>query len=85
MILDGATIFGTSGGNLLGGGEAGREVVAGESHLVNLIQDAVGGKSPIINNYINIDGAQYTDARELARVVGEELMKQYRREAAVFA
>nr|DAH47756.1 MAG TPA: tail tape measure protein [Caudoviricetes sp.] len=85
MILDGATIFGASGGNLLGGGEAGREVVAGESHLVNLIQDAVGGKSPVINNYININGAQYTDERELARVVGEELMKQYRREAATIA
>ena len=85
MILDGATIFGASGGKFLGGGEAGREVIAGESHLVNLIRNAVGGKSPVINNYVNIDGAQYTDAREVARVVGEELMKQYRREAAVFA
>lgn len=41
MVLDNAAIFGMAGGKLLGGGEAGREVVSGETHLVGLIGDAV--------------------------------------------
>lgn len=40
-VLDGATIFGAAGGHLLGGGEAGREVVSGEAHLIGLINQAV--------------------------------------------
>ena len=44
MILDGATIFGLAGGNLLGGGEAGREVVSGEDHLLDLMRSTVGGE-----------------------------------------
>lgn|GEM_PF-384310 len=52
---------------------------------LKVVQNGAHTGTQTINNYINIDGAQYTDAREVARVVGEELMKQYRREAAVFA
>ena len=44
MILDGASIFGAMGGQLLGGGEAGREVVAGEDHLMGLMRQTVGGE-----------------------------------------
>lgn len=40
-VLDGATIFGAADGRLLGGGEAGREVVSGEEHLIGLINQAV--------------------------------------------
>lgn len=40
-VLDGATIFGASNGQLLGGGEKGREVVSGEEHLIGLINQAV--------------------------------------------
>ena len=40
MILSDATIFGASGGHLLGGGEAGNEVVAGEAHLMDMIREA---------------------------------------------
>lgn len=40
MVLSDATIFGSSGGHLLGGGEAGNEVVAGEDHLMNMIREA---------------------------------------------
>lgn len=50
MILDSPTIFGLSkGGGLLGGGEAGREVIAGADTLMQMIQDAiqsVGGAGP---------------------------------------
>lgn len=41
MVLDGATIFGAAGDQMLGGGEAGREVVSGEAHLIDLIGQAV--------------------------------------------
>ena len=42
MILDSPTIFGMSkGGGLLGGGEAGREVIAGADTLMNMIQEAI--------------------------------------------
>ena len=40
-ILKKATIFGEAGGKLLGGGEAGREVVSGESTLLSMIKKAV--------------------------------------------
>lgn len=40
-ILDGATIFGAANGSLLAGGEAGREVISGEAHLIGLINQAV--------------------------------------------
>ena len=41
MVLDNATIFGAAGGRLLGGGEAGREVISGEGHLVSMIDASV--------------------------------------------
>lgn len=48
MILNKPTIFGYGGGKFLGGGEAGNEVVAGESHLMNLIQNAVGSQNSVL-------------------------------------
>jgi len=46
MILDSPTIFGLSkGGGLLGGGEAGREVIAGADTLMQMIQDAISSVS----------------------------------------
>ncbi|MDO5549476.1 MAG: hypothetical protein Q4F79_13455 [Eubacteriales bacterium] len=41
MLLDRATIFGASGNNLLGAGEAGPEVVGGAGALASMIQSAV--------------------------------------------
>lgn len=49
MILDDPTIFGYSNGKMLGAGEAGKEVVAGESHLLNLIGQVVEGKTAAQN------------------------------------
>lgn len=40
-ILKDPTIFGYDGGKFLGGGEAGNEVVAGETHLMRMISEAV--------------------------------------------
>ena len=41
IILDGATIFGTMNGNLLGGGEAGRELIVGVNSLQNMIRQSM--------------------------------------------
>jgi len=41
MILDHPTIFGMMNGNLLGGGEAGREAIVGVNSLQSMIQQAV--------------------------------------------
>lgn len=42
-LLSGATIFGAMGGNLLGGGESGSEIVAGTDTLMGMIREATGG------------------------------------------
>lgn len=56
MLLNGATIFGAKGGNLLGGGEAGPEVVSGADTLMAMIQGAVGaGAGSIGESTLEID------------------------------
>ena len=45
MILNSPTIFGMSGGHLLGGGEAGAEAVVGVSSLQNMIREAVASQT----------------------------------------
>ena len=54
MILNQPTIFGynAKSGRYLGAGEAGNEVVAGETHLMNLIGKAVESKTAEQNNRI---------------------------------
>lgn len=44
ILLRSPTIFGAAGGNLLGGGEAGDEVVSGAKTLMGMIRGAVGGE-----------------------------------------
>ncbi len=41
QVLNGATIFGSADGKLLGGGEVGSEVISGEDHLIELINNSV--------------------------------------------
>ena len=51
--LDKATIFGAMGGNLLGGGEAGREIVVGEQKALDLISKASGNQELLTRvNYL---------------------------------
>ena len=47
MLLSNPTIFGMMNGNLMGGGEAGQEVVAGANTLMRMIQDAVGDRRDV--------------------------------------
>lgn len=53
MVLRSPTIFGYSDGELLGGGDGnGNEIVAGESHLMNLIGQAVESRTAAQNERI---------------------------------
>ncbi len=73
-ILSNPTIFGysASSGKLLGGGEAGNEVVAGEQTLLNMIQTAVAEQNSALVNVLtkilraiqSIDGNMYSRIRE---------------------
>ena len=56
MIMDKPTIFGydASTGNLLGGGEAGSEVVSGTNTLMNMIQAAVGEQNNALIGVLNL-------------------------------
>ena len=43
-VLDGPTVFGMDGSNLLAGGEKGREIVSGEAHLLDMISSVVDSR-----------------------------------------
>ena len=65
IILDGRTIFGmNSKGQLMGGGEKGREIVIGEKNLMNAIREASGNQWTV-----NIVVNESTDARATANEV----------------
>ena len=53
MVLDRPTIFGMNkNGELMAGGERGREIIIGEKNLVNAIRQATATQ-PVINVVIN--------------------------------
>lgn len=83
MVLRSPTIFGVSGGSLLGGGESGAEVVAGESHLLQMISDAVDSTAGM-NVTVNVYATPGMDVNELADVTIEKLQKKIKREGAAF-
>ena len=83
MILNGATIFGASNGNLLGGGEVGSEVIVGTDKLMNMMREAIG-----INNQpitINVYGAEGQNVNDLAEKIAEKLEDMTKRKGAVYA
>ena len=69
-ILNGATIFGQQGGQLLGGGEAGSETVVGTEKLMEMMSEAVGGQ--------NVTVVLQGDAAEIFRVVRQENSQYYK-------
>lgn len=85
IILRNATIFGAQNGNLLGGGEAGPEVVVGASSLYDMIRSAVGNTT---NNYggnnVYVYGAPGQDVRELAHEIADIINGDIRAEGAVW-
>ena len=79
MILDGATIFGLNKyGNLMGGGEAGREAIVGVNSLQSMIQQAVSNQiSPEMIYQAVKEGASaatirsYMDGREVTARINQ--------------
>ena len=53
MMLDGATIFGSANGKLLGGGEVGNEYITGEAGLSRVVADVLDSRlESVINKQI---------------------------------
>lgn len=82
-ILDGAQIFGAMGGRLLGGGEAGQEVLYGRSQLMRDISTAVQeAKSeykddrPIVINIYAKDQDEKKIAEEVSKILNKEIKRR---------
>lgn len=82
-ILDGAQIFGTMGGKLLGGGEAGQEVLYGRTQLMRDISTAVQeAKSeykdnrPIVINIYAKDQDEKKIAEEVSKILNKEIKRK---------
>lgn len=76
-VLDGATIFGMQNGRLLGGGEAGKEVILGLDRL----KDYAGS----VNVSMVINAAPGMDEKALAREVSKQIYNDVLKKKAVFA
>lgn len=86
MILNNPTIFGMMNGNLLGGGEAGPEVVVGAGSLFGMIQRAVGTTNYNTGgNVINVYGAPGQDVHELAQEIADIINGEITNRGAVWA
>lgn len=75
-ILDGATIFGSMNGRMLGGGEAGKEIIMG----LNKFKDYAG--SNVVNINMTVNGAKGQDVNTLADIVANKIYQQVRRAGA---
>lgn len=82
-MLNGATIFGAMNGNLLGGGEAGSEMVVGTNKLMQMIAQAKGGET-VINNQFTINATD-KDPQELAQEISFYLDMELQRTERAFA
>lgn len=83
IMLDGATIFGAMNGNLLGGGEAGSEMIVGTNKLMQMIAQAKGGET-VINNQFTINATD-KDPQELAQEISFYLDIELQRTERAFA
>ena len=82
-LLNGATIFGAMGDRLLGGGEAGSEMIVGTQTLMDMISKASGGNNEItINVYASPNHDERKIAAEVERVLSASIN---RRRASAFA
>lgn len=53
MMLTQPTIFGANGGNLLGGGEAGNEIIIGQNKMIEMMQSATANQFNVLGNRID--------------------------------
>lgn len=98
MLLNGATIFGAMGGNLLAGGESGSEVVAGTDTLMDMIREASGTAetNSLIKKFLDsaaqtgqpqivVNGADYNTTMELAEYIAQLINRDTQRRGAALA
>lgn len=83
-MLNGASIFGTMGGKLLGGGEAGSEMIIGKETLLSMISEAVGRAGNTDINVV-VNPSPGMDERQLADMVAARIAAQVSRRRAVFS
>jgi phage-related minor tail protein len=76
-LLDGATIFGARGNTLLGGGEAGKEVILG----LDKLREYAGGT---MNFNVVINQQPGQSAEDLAKVVSRQIQKDIMNKKAVW-
>lgn len=69
MLLNGATIFGSKGGHLLGGGETGPEVIMGLDTLQNMTAGANGDLLSVMNRIVAIMDAYFPKFSETSIVL----------------
>lgn len=81
-MLDGATIFGAMGGNLLAGGEHGKEMIYGHAQLMQDIRKASAGVGNVTFN-MTINAAEGQDTDELAEIVTDKMIAKMRRLAVM--
>lgn len=85
MILDRPTIFGAANGQLLGGGEAGKEVIIGLNSLQRQMREAVAGAAGNnISVSVTVNG-NVDDYNALAETIGQKLQQQMARAGRAFA
>lgn len=84
VILRSPTIFGAANGNLLGGGEAGPEVVVGASSLFDMIRGAVATTNNYGGNTVYVYGAPGQDVHELAREIATIINADIQAEGTVW-
>lgn len=81
-LLDGATIFGASGNNLLGGGETGKEIVMSEAYLKNLIAASSESAARTITNAPTINLQVYASDNMDVSELADEVMDRINTEIA---
>ena len=79
ILLNGATIFGAMGSSLMGGGEAGKEVILG----LDKLKEYAGNKT--INISMTVNAAPGQDEQTLAREVSRAIQNEIMRKKAVWA
>ena len=82
IMLDGASIFGMMGGKMLGGGEAGREVVISYDKLAQMMGGGNNNQT-VIN--VNVNGYTAKDDRALADMVARRIQQKVMQKGAVWA
>ena len=80
IMLNGATIFGAMNGKLLGGGEAGSEMIIGTDALIKAMRSAQPQRNIVINATFNGD----VDSSDRVRQIAEKLAEFTARNDEVF-